>query len=69
MKKNHIETLTEISDRLEDIHRDLIAEEKVMAAELADRKRQGLTGDAAGKHYNEWMDRHGMSHLKVPYLT
>ena len=69
MKKNHIETLTEISDRLEDIHRDLIAEEKVMAAELADRKRQGLTGDAAVKHYNEWMDRHGMSHLKVPYLT
>lgn len=39
MKKNHIETLTEISDRLEDIHRDLIAEEKVMAAELVDRKR------------------------------
>ena len=33
------------------------------------RKRQGLTGDAAVKHYNEWMDRHGMSHLKVPYLT
>ena len=31
--------------------------------------RQGLTGDAAVKHYNEWMDRHGMSHLKVPYLT
>ena len=28
-----------------------------------------LTGDAAVKHYNEWMDRHGMSHLKVPYLT
>ena len=39
------------------------------AEELADRKRQGLTGDAAVKHYNDWMDRHGMSHLKVPYLT
>ena len=30
------------------------------AEELADRKRQGLTGDAAIKHYNDWMDFHGM---------
>ena len=69
MEMNPIETLTEISDCLEDIHRDLITEEKVMAAELSDRQRLGLTGDAAVKHYNEWMDRYGMSHLKVPYLT
>lgn len=69
MTKDTLSNLQDISDRLEDIHRDLIAEEKVMAAELADRKHQGLTGDAAVKHYNEWMDRHGMSHLKVPYLS
>ena len=69
MKKDTLGTLQDISDRLEDIHRDLIAEEKVMAAELAERKRQGLTGDAAVKHYNDWMDRHGMGHLKVPYLS
>ena len=69
MGKDPIETLTEINNRLEDIHRDIIAEEKVMAAELAERKRQGLTGDAAVKHYNDWMDRHGMGHLKVPYLS
>ena len=69
MEKDPIETLTEINNRLEDIHRDLIAEEKVMAAELAERKRQRLTGDAAVKHYNDWMDRHGMEHLKVPYLS
>lgn len=69
MEKDPIETLTEINNRLEGIHRDLISEEKVMAAELAERKRQGLTGDAAVKHYNDWMDRHGMGHLKVPYLS
>ena len=69
MEKDTLSTLQNISDRLEDIHRDLITEEKVMAAELADRKRQGLTGDAAVKHYNEWMDRHGMNHLKAPYLS
>lgn len=69
MGKNTLRTLQDISDRLEDIHRNLVAEEKVMAAELAERKRQGLTGDAAVKHYNEWMDRWGMSHLKVPYLS
>ena len=69
MGKNTLSTHQDISDRLEDIHRNLVAEEKVMAAELAERKRQGLTGDAAVKHYNEWMDRWGMSHLKVPYLS
>ena len=69
MEKDTLSTLQDISDCLENIHRDLITEEKVMAAELADRQLLGLTGDAAVKHYNEWMDRHGMSHLKVPYLT
>lgn len=69
MEKDTLSTLQDISDRLEDIHRDLITEEKVMAAELAERKRQGLTGDAAVNHFNDWMDRHGMSHLKVPYLS
>ena len=65
MEKDTLSTLQDISDRLEDIHRDLIAEEKVMAAELAERKRQRLTGDAAVKHFNDWMDRQGMSHMKV----
>ena len=69
MEKDTLSTLQDISDCLEDIHRDLITEEKVMAAELSDRQRLGLTGDAAVKHYNEWMDSHGMSHLKVPYLS
>lgn len=69
MKKDTLGTLQDISDRLEDIHRDIIAEEKVMAAELAERQRQGLTGDAAVRHYNDWMDRNSMEHLKVPYFS
>lgn len=68
MGKDTLNNLQDISDCLEDIHRDLMAEEKVMAAELADRKRQGLTGDAAVKHFNEWMEYNGMSHLKVSHL-
>ena len=58
--------LQDISDSLESLNRELTKEEKVWAEELAARKRKGLTGDAAVQHYNEWMVRHGMSHLIVP---
>ena len=37
----------------------------VARQELADRQHKGLTGDAAIAHYNEWMQRYGMEHLKV----
>ena len=37
----------------------------VYRAELEERQRLGLTGDAAVKHYNDYMDRFGMSYLKV----
>lgn len=37
----------------------------VYQQELADRQRQGLTGDAAIRHYNDWMQRNGMPHLMV----
>ena len=40
-------------------------EAAVARQELADRQRKGLTGDAAIAHYNEWMQRYGMEHLKV----
>ena len=40
-------------------------EERVYAAELEDRLAKGITGDAAVQHYNEWMDKAGMSHLKT----
>lgn len=37
----------------------------VYRAELSERQRLGLTGEAAVKHYNDYMDRYGMSYLKV----
>ena len=64
-----LQELDEIAGKLDTFDPQMNDEERVWAEELADRKRQGLTGDAAVKHYNDWMDRHGMSHLKVPYLT
>ena len=33
--------------------------------ELEERLSLGLTGDAAVKHYNDYMDKYGMSYLKV----
>ena len=61
-----LKKLQEISDNLDSLNRELNEEEHVWAEELADRQRLGLAGDAAIKHYNDWMDRHGMGHLKVP---
>ena len=67
--KDVLKKLEDITDKLDALNDQRNDEERVWAEELAERKRQGLTGDAAVKHYNEWMDRHGMGHLKVPYLS
>ncbi len=67
--KDVLKELEDIAKKLDTINTQMNDEERVWAEELADRKRQGLTGDAAVKHYNEWMDKHGMEHLKVPYLS
>ena len=40
----------------------------VYRAELEERQSLGLTGDAAVKHYNDYMDKHGMSYLKVNWI-
>lgn len=40
-------------------------EGRVCQAELEDRQRLGLHGDAAIRHYNEWMQRYNMEHLMV----
>lgn len=61
-----LKKLQGISDALDNLNRELSDEERVWAEELADRQRLGLEGDAAISHYNDWMDRHGMGHLKVP---
>lgn len=40
-------------------------EGQVCRAELEERQRLGLHGDAAIRHYNEWMQRYNMEHLMV----
>ena len=67
--KDILNELEDVDKKLETINDQMNNEERVWAEELVDRKRQGLTGDAAIKHYNEWMDRHGMSHLKLSHLS
>lgn len=64
-----MDKLQEISNSFENLNRQMNEEENVWAEELADRQRLGLNGDAAIKHYNEWMDQHGMGHLKVPFKS
>lgn len=65
MKGDILTQLQQISNQLDCIGRDMREEERVYAAELEDRLAKGITGDAAVQHYNEWMDRAGMSHLKT----
>lgn len=43
----------------------LRAEEKILVAELNERRAHGLIGRAAIKHYNEYMRAHGLTHLIV----
>ena len=57
--------LEEIARQMDTIGDDMSREDAVYKAELADRLRLGLTGDDAIHHYNEWMKREGMGHLKV----
>ena len=65
MKGDILTQLQRISNQLDCIGRDMREEERVYAAELEDRLAKGITGDATVKHYNEWMDKAGMSHLKT----
>lgn len=61
-------TLNELANivrRMNELNRTLNEEEKVCRAELADRRRLGLHGDAAIRHYNDWMLAHDMLHLMV----
>lgn len=55
--------LQQIAEHLKRINRDLHREEQVMSEELRDRQAKHLEGEAAIKHYNEWMAASGMEHL------
>ena len=57
--------LTNIVRRMNELNRTMNDEEKVYQAELADRRRLGLHGDAAIRHYNDWMLANDMQHLMV----
>ncbi len=67
--KDTLKKLEDIAEKLDAINDQMNDEERVWAEELADRKHLGLEVSDAIGHYNEWMDKHGMGHLKVPYLS
>lgn len=67
--KDTLKKLEDIAEKLDAINVQMNDEERVWAEELADRKRLGLEVSDAIGHYNEWMDKHGTGHLKVPYLS
>lgn len=60
-----LSALRQISDGMEKLGNTMLREEQAYKAELADRLAKGLQGDAAIGHYNEWMEKAGMTHLMV----
>ncbi len=62
-QKDMKQKLQQIADHLERINRDLREESQVWEAEQKDRLAKGLEGEAAIRHYNEWMARAGMDYL------
>ena len=60
-----LNTLKRIEHDANKIGKAIRNEGRVYQAELEERQRLGLQGDAAIKHYNEWMQRNGMEHLMV----
>ncbi len=63
--KQTVDRLQEIESQMEAIGENIRREGQVYRAELEERQRLGLHGDAAIKHFNEWMQRYNMEHLMV----
>jgi hypothetical protein len=63
--KQTVDRLQEIESQMEAIGENIRKEKQVYRAELEERQRLGLHGEAAIKHYNEWMKKYGMEHLMV----
>lgn len=57
--------LNRILRGLERLGQDMRREHDVYKRELEERLRLGLTGDAAIRHYNEWMTAHDMEYLTI----
>lgn len=62
---NFLNELSRIEARMVEIGDRMRHEEAIMSAELEDRQRLGLHGDAAIEHYNSWMEAYGLHDLKV----
>ena len=60
-----MKTANMILKEMEALGHRMSREQEVWRAELADRLRLGLSGDKAIDHYNAWMEKYGMEHLKV----
>lgn len=63
--KQTLDTLKRIEHDAIELGKAIRNEGKVFSEELEERQRLGLQGDAAIKHYNEWMQRNGMEYLMV----
>jgi len=63
--ENTLSKLADIERRMNNIGQEMKRESQVYMQEQNERLRLGLTGDDAVRHYNEWMEREGMGHLKV----
>lgn len=63
--KRVLDTLKDLETRADEIRKAIRNEGRVYQAELEERQRMGLHGDAAIAHYNSWMERYGMKHLMV----
>ena len=60
-----MEELKEILEKLEFLDDTIRKEGLIFEAELKERRKLGLSGPEAIEHYNSWMERFNMSHLKV----
>jgi len=59
------QTLKRILKDSNELGKTIRNEGRIYQEELEERQRLNLQGDAAIKHYNEWMQRNGMEHLMV----
>lgn len=60
-----MEALGKVLEKLELLGDTIRKEGLVYEAELEERRKLGLSGPEAIEHYNSWMERFNMSHLKV----
>ena len=58
-----IDKLQDLENKLIDFGRILNYETCICKAELEERRKLGLHGEEAIKHYNDWMVRYNLYHL------